>query len=237
MKVITVLGARPQFIKASTVSKELAKHSDVEEVMVHTGQHFDKNMSNIFFNQMGIKEPKYNLEINSLNHGAMTGRMLEEMTIEMIKSGNYRSMPRNLQIASVFKEAGLIEKYGSGIKRVIRAFLNYELQEPLFEEIQGGLNVTVYKKVTGGVNGGVNGGVTGGVKESVNGGEEVEEAKMLAYMDSHPGQNAKQLCVRFGISLRTTERRLKNLKDQNLIEFRGAPKTGGYYFKQKKREN
>jgi len=67
MKVITVLGARPQFIKASTVSKELAKHSDVEEVMVHTGQHFDKNMSNIFFNQMGIKEPKYNLEINSLN--------------------------------------------------------------------------------------------------------------------------------------------------------------------------
>lgn len=79
MKVITVLGARPQFIKASMVSREFSKYKDVDEIIIHTGQHFDKDMSEIFFQQMGIKEPKYNLNINSLSHGAMTGRMLEEI--------------------------------------------------------------------------------------------------------------------------------------------------------------
>lgn len=77
-KVITVLGARPQFIKASVVSAALAK-ADIEEIIVHTGQHFDKNMSDIFFEEMGIPQPKYNLNIHSLPHGAMTGRMMEEL--------------------------------------------------------------------------------------------------------------------------------------------------------------
>jgi len=79
MKIITILGARPQFIKASSLSREIAKHEDIEEVIVHTGQHFDENMSKIFFEEMEIPKPKYNLEINSLSHGAMTGRMLEEI--------------------------------------------------------------------------------------------------------------------------------------------------------------
>ena len=59
------------------VSMEIAKHSDIEEVIIHTGQHFDVNMSRIFFEEMGIPEPYYNLGINTLSHGAMTGRMLE----------------------------------------------------------------------------------------------------------------------------------------------------------------
>ncbi len=79
MKILSVIGARPQFIKASPVSREIAKHTDIEEVIVHTGQHFDPNMSKIFFDQMKIPEPDYNLGINSLTHGAMTGRMLEEI--------------------------------------------------------------------------------------------------------------------------------------------------------------
>jgi UDP-GlcNAc3NAcA epimerase len=79
MKIVTILGARPQFIKASSLSREIAKHHQIEEVIVHTGQHFDKNMSEIFFDEMNIPKPKYNLEINSLSHGAMTGRMLEEI--------------------------------------------------------------------------------------------------------------------------------------------------------------
>ena len=77
MKILTVIGARPQFIKAAALSRELASRNGVEEILVHTGQHFDKNMSDAFFDEMNIPKPKYNLEINSLGHGAMTGRMLE----------------------------------------------------------------------------------------------------------------------------------------------------------------
>ncbi|MDP4935230.1 MAG: UDP-N-acetylglucosamine 2-epimerase (non-hydrolyzing) [Salibacteraceae bacterium] len=77
MKILTIVGARPQFIKAAALSRELKSRAGVEEILVHTGQHFDKNMSDVFFDEMNIPKPKYNLEINSLGHGAMTGRMLE----------------------------------------------------------------------------------------------------------------------------------------------------------------
>lgn len=79
MKIITVLGARPQFIKASVVSREIKKHPDIQEVIVHTGQHFDANMSDVFFKEMGIPKPNYHLNISNLSHGAMTGRMLEKI--------------------------------------------------------------------------------------------------------------------------------------------------------------
>jgi UDP-GlcNAc3NAcA epimerase len=69
-KIVTVVGARPQFIKAATISR-------INEIIVHTGQHFDRNMSEVFFEEMKIPVPKYNLSINQLTHGAMTGRMLE----------------------------------------------------------------------------------------------------------------------------------------------------------------
>jgi UDP-GlcNAc3NAcA epimerase len=78
MKVLTIIGARPQFIKAAIVSKTFSSKG-IEEIIVHTGQHFDYNMSQVFFDEMQIPKPKYNLEINSLSHGAMTGRMIEEI--------------------------------------------------------------------------------------------------------------------------------------------------------------
>ena len=77
MKIVTVIGARPQFVKAAALSRELSKLDNVKEILVHTGQHFDANMSDIFFDEMDIPKPKYNLDINSVGHGAMTGRMLE----------------------------------------------------------------------------------------------------------------------------------------------------------------
>jgi UDP-GlcNAc3NAcA epimerase len=77
VKILTVVGARPQFVKAATLSRVIASMSDVEEIIVHTGQHFDKNMSDVFFEEMRIPRPDYNLAISSLSHGAMTGRMLE----------------------------------------------------------------------------------------------------------------------------------------------------------------
>jgi len=77
LKLVTVVGARPQFIKAAAVSREIAQHSDMQELIVHTGQHFDSNMSDIFFEEMRIPRPQYRLDIHSMGHGAMTGRMLE----------------------------------------------------------------------------------------------------------------------------------------------------------------
>lgn len=87
MKIVTVIGARPQFIKAAAVSRAIAQHnaatheqqSTIQEIIVHTGQHFDANMSDIFFEEMQIPLPNYHLEINSMGHGAMTGRMLEKI--------------------------------------------------------------------------------------------------------------------------------------------------------------
>lgn len=84
MKIVTVLGARPQFIKAATVSRAL-KTNNVNEVIIHTGQHFDRNMSEVFFTEMDIPRPDYNLEISGLGHGAMTGRMMEETENVLIK--------------------------------------------------------------------------------------------------------------------------------------------------------
>lgn len=84
MKVVTVLGARPQFVKAATVSREFSR-AGVHEVIVHTGQHFDHNMSEVFFEEMKIPRPDYNLEISGLAHGAMTGRMLEKVEEVFLK--------------------------------------------------------------------------------------------------------------------------------------------------------
>lgn len=77
MKLVTVLGARPQFIKAAPVSSALQQHGGVQEVVIHTGQHFDTNMSNIFFSQLRISTPDHHLDIHGGSHGRMTGRMLE----------------------------------------------------------------------------------------------------------------------------------------------------------------
>lgn len=74
-----MIGARPQFIKASVVSNCIGNRPEINEVIVHTGQHFDRNMSDIFFSELCMKPPKYNLNIGGGDHGSMTGRMLIEL--------------------------------------------------------------------------------------------------------------------------------------------------------------
>jgi UDP-GlcNAc3NAcA epimerase len=78
IKILTIVGARPQFIKAAGLSRAINEGYShlLEEIIVHTGQHYDPNMSDVFFDELGIPKPKYSLEISGGDHGDMTGRML-----------------------------------------------------------------------------------------------------------------------------------------------------------------
>jgi len=77
MKIATIIGARPQFIKAAVVSRALRGKKEITELIVHTGQHFDVNMSDVFFSELSIPRPDYNLGIGGGTHGQNTGRMIE----------------------------------------------------------------------------------------------------------------------------------------------------------------
>lgn len=100
MKILTILGARPQFIKAGSVSRAIALHNSkvvseeeikiqnqklITEIIVHTGQHYDANMSDIFFEEMQIPKPNYFLGIGGKSHGAMTGQMIEKIEEVVLK--------------------------------------------------------------------------------------------------------------------------------------------------------
>ena len=92
MKIATIIGARPQFIKAAPVGREL-RRAGHQEFLIHTGQHYDRNMSGTFFEQLEIPEPDVNLGIGSGSHGRQTGEMLirlEEVqnTLPLGKSGD-----------------------------------------------------------------------------------------------------------------------------------------------------
>jgi len=87
LNLMTIIGARPQFIKAAAISN-LVKYeynSKIKETIVHTGQHYDTNMSDVFFNDLELPKPKYNLDISGGSHGVMTSRMLEAIEAVLIK--------------------------------------------------------------------------------------------------------------------------------------------------------
>jgi UDP-GlcNAc3NAcA epimerase len=87
MKIITIIGARPQIIKAAAISRAIHTHfkDQITELIVHTGQHYDDNMSAIFFSEMGIPEADYNLSVGSGNHGAQTAKMMEGIESILLK--------------------------------------------------------------------------------------------------------------------------------------------------------
>jgi UDP-GlcNAc3NAcA epimerase len=85
MKIVSIVGARPQFVKAFALSREIRRSRAFEEISIHTGQHFDRNMSAIFFEELQIAEPDYQLDIHGGTHGAMTGRMLAAIEEVLLK--------------------------------------------------------------------------------------------------------------------------------------------------------
>lgn len=90
MKIVTVVGARPQFIKFAAVRRAVEAHNlsssrPIHDVLIHTGQHYDANMSDVFFQQLGISKPDYHFEVGGTTHGAMTGKMLEQIEGVLIK--------------------------------------------------------------------------------------------------------------------------------------------------------
>lgn len=84
LKIVTVVGARPQFIKAALLSRQMRQHG-IQEVLVHTGQHFDANMSDVFFKDLDLPQPDYHLGVSQASHGKMTAQMMEGIEEVLIK--------------------------------------------------------------------------------------------------------------------------------------------------------
>ena len=144
-KILTIIGARPQFIKASVVSRAITQSTGIEEFMLHTGQHFDANMSDIFFNQLNIPRPDIQLDINSGSHGEMTGRMLSEIEAVLIKQKPNRVLvygdtnstlagalaASKLQIPVAHVEAGL-RSFNMAMPEEINRILTDQMSDILF---------------------------------------------------------------------------------------------------------
>ena len=152
------------------------------------------------------------------------GKLYDDITIEKLQSGEYSSRTRNRAIARAFKEAGVIERYGSGIARIKDECNTHGVIEPIFEEFVHGFRVTLFKqKLEEGANGVVSGVVNGVVNTEIS--------HLYNFIKSHPNQKANAISQALNIPLRTIQRWIKQLREEDKIEFKGSPKTGGYYAK------
>jgi ATP-dependent DNA helicase RecG len=136
-----------------------------------------------------------------------------------IQTDNYRSSLRNKLVAEGFYLINVIEKYGSGFIRIRRALQDYPEVQFNVQEFQGGVMATFAQKQPESPDEGVNVGANVGVNS------------LLAYIQANPGLRAGEMAGTFTVTQRTIERWLKQLKENGVIEFRGAAKTGGYYYK------
>lgn len=146
------------------------------------------------------------------------------ISIADIQADNYRSSLRNKLVAEGFYLINAIEKYGSGFIRIRQALQDYPEVNFEIKEFAGGVMVTFAQKQPELIHEQLSGGVSGGVSD--------ETLSLLQLIRSYPGLKAAELAIQMNKPKRTIERWLKQLKDGQQIEFRGAPKTGGYHPKQ-----
>ncbi len=142
-----------------------------------------------------------------------------DLTIEQLKSDHYQSRTRNKLVAESFYLTKDIEKYGSGYIRVRREISSYPSMKFEYEESGNGYLVSLNYQIQKTSSTDISGGVSGGVNE------------LLELIRSTPGRKSSDFRTALGQPQRTIERWLKHLKDTEKIEFRGAPKTGGYFVK------
>ena len=146
------------------------------------------------------------------------GRLPEGLDIDDLMSNRYRSQPRNKQIADVFKDMGEIEKYGSGIRRVINEFRKAGQPDPVWQRISDGIMVTVY---LGDANDGTNENVTENVTEN-------RFSKLLQLIEEHPNISTTQLSKQLSVSRMTIHRDIETLKSAGRLT-RIGPDKGGYW--------
>jgi ATP-dependent DNA helicase RecG len=149
------------------------------------------------------------------------GTLPDSISAQQLISGDYTSQARNRKIAAIFKEAGIIEKYGSGIKRIQNSFLNYDLSAPIFENFQHGFMVTAIAKTKDKVRENSNG--------ELNGELNIKQKLVFDYIKINPGTKAAQLSSLLNIPFSTIDKLIRVLLKKELIERRGSKKTGGYY--------
>lgn len=154
-KIITIIGARPQIIKASAISRAIKNNfsKDLQEVIVHTGQHYDENMSEVFFEELQIPRPDYNLAVGSGSHGAQTAAMLkgieeicmQEVPDALLVYGDTNSTvagglcASKLRIPLIHVEAGL-RSYNKSMPEEINRIMCDHVSTLLFSPTQTGLD-------------------------------------------------------------------------------------------------